>query len=272
VVATGCTTRTSSSTTTSAGSLHRQQNAVVVTISKTARSGSNLRQAGLVLIAFSRDRTRYVGSWFAIDLVSVLPFWLLTFDFNDPMGRGDDNSGSGGAASLARGAVLFRVVKLLRMLKLARMLKAARLIRRDEPVIEHATPFARQERLILTRTACSVRGAPGLALDVLTNWWEWTYAQMKMAKLFALLLVYAHWQACLWALVSSYMQYEGFPNWVRHRQLGLGRCARAGAAVLTCRVHTLHSSRSTTMMTHSASSLGMRRSPSTCTRLHSTGR
>ncbi len=124
----------------------------------------------------------YTKTWFVVDVISVCPFWLLTFDFDDPMGR-NGGGGASGAATLARGAVLFRVVKLLRMLKLARILKAARVMQR-------------------------------VALDIVSNQWEWTFAKLKMAKLMLMLAIVAHWQCCLYGLVSSYMKQEGYPNWI----------------------------------------------------------
>ncbi len=33
--------------------------------------------------------------------------------------------------------------------------------------------------------------------------WEWTYAVLKMIKLFTILTMFAHWQACIWGFVSS---------------------------------------------------------------------
>jgi CRP-like cAMP-binding protein len=140
----------------------------------------------------------YLKGWFLVDLVSVIPFWAITMDVQDPMGRfaaqraaaeaaaealEKAGGGSSGTSQLTRGIVLFRVVKLFRMLKLARVFKAARVFQR-------------------------------VMLDVLMNKFEWTYAALKMLKLFALLCVYAHWQACIWGLVSTYMDADGYPNWI----------------------------------------------------------
>lgn len=86
-------------------------------------------------------------------------------------------------ATMTRSAVLFRIAKLLRMVKLARVFKASRVLQRA-------------------------------LLDYVMNELEWTFAVIKMIKLFTVLTAYAHWQACLWGLISSYMDAEGVPNWV----------------------------------------------------------
>ena len=80
-------------------------------------------------------------------------------------------------SSAARATVLVRIVKLLRMIKLARVLKASRVMQR-------------------------------VLMDVVMNKWEFTYGFIKMIKLFLVLTLYAHWQACAWGLLSSYMTYE----------------------------------------------------------------
>lgn len=127
----------------------------------------------------------YLTGWFAVDFLSVLPFWLVTLDKTDPLGLNvAEIDPAASTGTIARGAVLLRVVKLLRMLKLARVLKASRVMQR-------------------------------VLLDVVMNKWEWTYAVTKMIKLFVFLALYAHWQACVWGVVSSYMQDEGYPNWIQ---------------------------------------------------------
>ena len=99
------------------------------------------------------------------------------------MGTRTTDDASDPSAALTRSAVLFRVVKLLRMLKLARILRALRVMQR-------------------------------VALDIITNQWEWTFARLKMGKLTLVLITWAHWQACLWALGASYLQHEGVPTWL----------------------------------------------------------
>ena len=70
---------------------------------------------------------------FVIDFVSILPFWLMTLDFDDPLGTAaatslvDSEPRQGGAA---RASVLIRIIKLMRMLKLARVFKASRVMQR----------------------------------------------------------------------------------------------------------------------------------------------
>jgi hypothetical protein len=141
----------------------------------------------------------YLKGWFLIDLLSIIPFWIVTMEQDDPFGTyaaahaaqlaqysAPPSLPSGEPqtpTSWARTSVLFRIVKLLRMLKLARVLKASRVIQRA-------------------------------LLDFVMNQWEWTYAVLKMMKLLLVLVAYAHLQACLWGLVSSYMRAENYPNWI----------------------------------------------------------
>ena len=119
---------------------------------------------------------RYLRTWALVDVLSVLPWWALTFDW---VGS-DTSSGS-------RAAVLFRVVKLLRLLRLARVLKAG---------VSSGSPIHRY------------------IIDVATSRWELTYAVIQMVQLIVSLCFYSHWQACAWGLFSSYMQDDGYPNWI----------------------------------------------------------
>ena len=125
----------------------------------------------------------YLTGWFIIDFVSVLPFWLVTLDMVDPMGV----KSTGELAPLTgaeRASMLTRIIKLMRMLKLARVFKASRVMQR-------------------------------VLLDVVMNKWELTYGFIKMMKLVVVLMVWAHWQACLWGLTSSFMAASGrTDNWV----------------------------------------------------------
>ena len=58
-------------------------------------------------------RKRYMKGWFAVDLLSVLPFWLFgtVVKTTDDDGADADQSGGGGAESLLR---VIRAVRLLR--------------------------------------------------------------------------------------------------------------------------------------------------------------
>jgi hypothetical protein len=132
----------------------------------------------------------YLRGWFVIDLLSVVPFWMLTLDYADPMGvRSAINSSATDAVDTGNpfidsgGAELFRVVRLLRMLKLARVLKASRILQRH-------------------------------LLELVMGTLEMTYAKVKMVKLVLLLVLWSHWQACLWGLVSSFMADANKPNWL----------------------------------------------------------
>ena len=122
---------------------------------------------------------RYLSSWFIIDFVSVVPFFLVTFDYDDPWGNNAEVQ-QRTAASSARAGTLVRVVKLLRMLKLARILKATRVLQRN-------------------------------IIDIALHRWEITYALLRIAKLVCILVFYAHLQACVWGLISSFLPA---PTWI----------------------------------------------------------
>jgi len=133
----------------------------------------------------------YLKGWFFVDFISVLPFWAITMDYNDIFGLQAaatnaamiENSVS--ESDLRRATVLFRTIKLLRLLKLARVLKASRILQRH-------------------------------LIDIIMVKLEFTYAVLKMLKLVVLLLLWVHWQACLWGLVSNFMDDLGYPNWISH--------------------------------------------------------
>ena len=128
----------------------------------------------------SPPRTDLKG-WFFIDALSVAPFFLITLDMSDPWGDIPAADGdAGGTASITRATVLFRIVKLLRMLKLARIFRASRVFERT-------------------------------VLDVALHHLEWTYAVLKLLKFFLWLVIFAHFQACVWGLVSSFLPP---PTWI----------------------------------------------------------
>ena len=127
-----------------------------------------------------RIACHYVKTWFLFDFISVFPFFLVTQSYDDPFGKNklaaadiaelsEENQ-----AALSRSLVLLRIFKLVRMVKLARVAKASHIMQR-------------------------------VLLDFVMNQWEWTYAVLKMFKLLVILCFFAHWQACVWGLVSSYM-------------------------------------------------------------------
>jgi len=113
---------------------------------------------------------KYLRGWFIIDFVSILPFYVVGW----VMDVDDKGSGSEQGRSASSLLASVRAIKLLRMIKLARVLKASRIIKRH-------------------------------MYDVLMTKLELTYAMITMVRMLLLLLLWAHWQACLWALGSSFM-------------------------------------------------------------------
>ena len=81
------------------------------------------------VVRLSDIRRHYVLGWFAIDFVSICPFWVIgRFVEGDTAEVGETTSLNGTEASGSPTAVLrmVRVVRLLRLLKLFRVLKASR--------------------------------------------------------------------------------------------------------------------------------------------------
>ena len=113
----------------------------------------------------------YVQGWFIVDLISVIPFFAIGWAVEGDLGSGTTDLGNPRGTNLL-GSV--RAIKLFRMLKLARILKASRIIKRQ-------------------------------LYDVLMSKMEFTYAVLTMVRMLMLLILWAHWQACLWGLGSSFM-------------------------------------------------------------------
>ena len=145
------------------------------------------RQGGKWIHDRAQITRHYALSWWCvIDVVSVLPFFLVTLDHTDPWNVGKasaatvEDAPGNPPSPVSRASVLLRVVKLLRMLKLARLLKASRVMERH-------------------------------LKDVAQHRWEMTFAVIKVIKLSCLILVFAHFQACLYGLISSWLDA---PNWI----------------------------------------------------------
>ena len=123
----------------------------------------------------------YFKGFFLIDIFSVLPFYIFTFLLAEPNVQCSPFTGQirnftmlDKPDDLARAASVVKVIKLLRMLKLARVMKASRVLKR---IVE----------------------------DVLMSKMELTYASLTVLKLFCGLIVLAHLQACVWALVPYFL-------------------------------------------------------------------
>ena len=73
----------------------------------------------------------YLKSWFLIDIASILPFWIVTFDFADPLGANAAQLVADGADGPTNSPTILMVFRLLRLLKLARVLKASKVLQRQ---------------------------------------------------------------------------------------------------------------------------------------------
>ena len=158
---------------------------------------------------YSRKRiaARYLRGYFWVDFLSILPFWITGFVLLDmPMGGywcsaasvplssglvtradaladmavgGDSNDGV-----VVRISATVKIIKLMRMIKLARIAKASRVLKR-------------------------------VGDDILMGKLEMTFAQIKLIKMFLWISLIAHWQACMFSLVASYIRSESdAPTWI----------------------------------------------------------
>jgi len=127
----------------------------------------------------------YLKGWFWIDLLSVLPMYLVPLLQDDPTcypyvrgGSRYANGTSSDPTGISKAAQGVRTIRLLRLLKLARMLKAARVFNR-------------------------------LITDAVVTYFEITYAVLEMMKLVFLILFIAHLQACMWGFLPSLFVESG---------------------------------------------------------------
>ena len=121
-------------------------------------------------------RKRYMKGWFAVDLLSVLPFWTFGMVVNSQNddSAGADESGGGGAESLLR---VVRAVRLLRLIKLGKVLGMSRILKRYEA-----------------------------HMDV-------TYALLSLIKMLFLIVAWSHLQACVWGMIPT-LEAEGTETWL----------------------------------------------------------
>jgi hypothetical protein len=123
-------------------------------------------------------RKRYMKGWFAVDLLSVLPFWsigmVINADQDDGAGADADESGGGGAESLLR---IVRAVRLFRLIKLGKVLGMSRILKRYEA-----------------------------HMDV-------TYALLSLIKMVFSIVAWSHLQACVWGMIPT-LEAEGTVTWL----------------------------------------------------------
>ena len=121
---------------------------------------------------------KYLCGFFFIDLFSLLPFYLTAFYLTpgpvECSAWGQVNLDAlmdNADANLIQATQSLKIMKLMRMFKLARVLKASRVLKR-------------------------------LLQDLLMTKFECTFAVLTVWKLFIGVSFLAHWQACIWALIS----------------------------------------------------------------------
>ena len=142
------------------------------------------RDSGITITSRKQIAINYIKGFFAIDLLAVLPYYLIPLLSPDqhcyPFQDSDDGGKKGNAGTrMANGA---RTIRLLRLLKLARMFKAARLFQK-----------------FVTDAALSV-------LSI-------TFASMEVVKLIVVILFMSHFQACLWGFIASATSDQPTGTW-----------------------------------------------------------
>jgi hypothetical protein len=119
-----------------------------------------------------------------------------------------------------------KIIKLLRMLKLARVVKASRVLKRfledvfmSKFEVRTANSRAGRRSRILSRVPLlewlatrSPRSSLTPRACLLCATRQMTFAAIKVMKLSGILILIAHWQACIFALVPGFLTNQ--PTWV----------------------------------------------------------
>ena len=119
-------------------------------------------------------RKRYMKGWFAVDLLSVLPFWIIEMMVDGQKDGAASGDEAGGPESLLR---IVRAVRLLRLIKLGKVLGMSRILKRYEAY-----------------------------MDV-------TYALISLMKMLFLIIAWSHLQACVWGMIPT-LEAEGTVTWL----------------------------------------------------------
>ena len=172
----------------------------------------------------------YLSGWFAIDVLSVVPFWVPTFVM-----KGDVVCGAGLGAQVA-GATIDAVAGMEGG-RLLEEVPRAILRQRSSSDGLQAMRMVRLIRLLrLARIAKASRVLKRFVVDLLVTRLEMTFAKMQVMQLLVLMVWISHIQACAWALVSMYMEdpddADAPTTWVgvfRSNELAMGRTASPGS-------------------------------------------
>lgn len=81
-------------------------------------------------------RSQYMMGWFWLDLLSVLPLWIIPFVLPEAETEAAEDAsgvGSRGAGDLVQ---VLRMVRLLRLIKITRIVKASKIVKRLETTME----------------------------------------------------------------------------------------------------------------------------------------
>lgn len=145
---------------------------------------------------------RYLTSWAIVDFVSSVPLemFLLIYQFHDCSNRSPPVNVA--SESCSQGALknFIKIFRLLRLLKLFRVIRASRILKRWEA----AAVFV------------------------------FTYTEISMMRFFVMLVMYAHWNACLWGMVA-HPDIQPDYNWMFRLEETMN-----ANAVMRCRVAQDH--------------------------------
>lgn len=164
---------------------------------------ASIEDGGHWVINRRKIRSHYYASWFWIDLIAVLPIWIINYIIEEPdiaVATAEyvtaaaeatlnptlaNNMTAASAKSATDMLQILRMVRLLRLIKITRIIKAARIFQRFE-----------------------------------TNM-EITYGALGMAKLMIFLFTWSHLQSCFWGLVPD-LTGEDY-SWIDALQEGSDR-------------------------------------------------
>ena len=130
------------------------------------RTGFVDSETGLIIYDYNLVAREYLRTWFALDLVSGIPFCLFDVDALSQIR----------ALKILKGSRVLKAIKLMRFLKLSRLIKGSALLSRIDPdTVDQIEDFLADG---LTRTC------------------------LRMLRIVLLMGLMCHYMACAWTLAG----------------------------------------------------------------------
>jgi len=152
----------------------------VVDILINFRTGYFVPEEGIVEYDPKKVAKEYVRTWFALDLISGIPFGLFDMAFFNSLSF----------IKILKGSRMFKAVKLLRFFKLTRLFKLGKVV-----------------------AGCSPGNMDWLE-DKLND--VTTRSALSMMKIMAMISLVVHFMACLWVLIGRTEDIHNRPNWLNN--------------------------------------------------------